>query len=667
MGWFLLAVSLALTAASCRAGMRLLARLPMDRFWVRVLIVPTQLGAAALITSAFGAFSPVPFLGAQAVIAGGLWLVWLRWGSRSVAEPAPPRTPLPADPAMVVMGLLLAALLIAGVVHTCLLPLFGIDERMYHASRVAYWLQNRSILFYETHNDRQVSFPFGAELFFAWPLLFVKHEVVGRLFHWLAVPLACAGVASVCRAIGLSRRSSLAGALVYAATPTMLFLGSGLKSDIWQPVYLLGIAYYLLQPRPAGRATWMAYALAGAMFALAMNVKMTALGMAPGLLVAAWTAGKARECGRRVVMLAMGTFGCACVCGLFVMLVSNLVHYGRPLGPQWIGKAVSANISRTQVYVHAARTVVFLIEIPEIPSEGLRQAAEKAGTRLTRFLRADKALDLENNPVWPGLFRFAARHSANNYSLWGMFWLPGLAIGGLVALREARRSWPRLELSRPALLLVMQAPLFLGVVFLIRWMGDGPSRFWVGVFALFVPVGMWLMERWTARSGIVAGVAFTLLCATAIATLRGNIQRLDWHVLHPLAPVHIEDRMHEVIPLIPERSTVLLVASEATRDYGLFNPRRGFCNTVYSWGRRAFTPSVAQGLIDKGVTHVVIENDTQVAVAFLVSGAEDPRPLVDTRPLVEWMKQRPDFREVPLTTPNVRLFARETRPVGGGS
>jgi hypothetical protein len=407
-----------------------------------------------------------------------------------------------------------------------------------------------------------------------------------------------------------------------------------------------------------------------------MNVKMTAMAVAPGLLIAALGAGQRREIGRRVGSLAAGTLVCSCVCGLAVLVGSNMVHYGRPLGPAWIGKLVSpeygpldlvhirpnenapersAHKARVQFYVHAARAIVYLLEPPDLPSEGLRQIAEKRGNELAHLIRADKPLDLETDNVWPGKFRYTIQHNATRYSLWGMLWIPVLVIGSVSAAREVWKS--RLSLSAPAILMALHVPFFLGVVFLIRWMGDGPARFWVGAYALAIPSGIWLASRWTARSPIAAGVWFFALAMTSLATLRANIVRLDWFVLHPLTPQHVDDRMHEVIPLIPPHSTILLVAGDSTRDYGLFDPRCGFCNRVYSWGTGAFDQGAAEAMIAKHeVTHIVIENDTQVN---LWTGA------VDTRPMVEWLSRRSDFREIAMKTPNVRMFVRSAR--GGGS
>src|SRR5205823_10697251 len=92
-------------------------------------------------------------------------------------------------------GLLCVAIFISlSLINQIMAPISGFDERMYHASRVLYWISNHSIFPYMTHNDRQVMIPFGAELLFLWPVLFTKSELFGRVIFWLAYPFSTIGL-----------------------------------------------------------------------------------------------------------------------------------------------------------------------------------------------------------------------------------------------------------------------------------------------------------------------------------------------------------------------------------------------------------------------------------------------------------------------------------------
>src|SRR5262249_48963561 len=139
------------------------------------------------------------------------------------------------------------AFLISSAVAQFATPIIGFDEKMYHASRVIYWLQHQSLLPYETHNDRQTVFNSGAELFFLWPVLFTRSETISRMIFWLGYPVMAVAAHLVLRAMRLSRGASIAGTLVLISTPIVLGYSVGLKPEMWSAVFLLGVAYWIVQ------------------------------------------------------------------------------------------------------------------------------------------------------------------------------------------------------------------------------------------------------------------------------------------------------------------------------------------------------------------------------------------------------------------------------------
>ncbi len=126
-------------------------------------------------------------------------------------------------------------------------PIYIGDEKMYHASRVLYWINNNSVFPYTTHNDRQTVFTFGSELFFLWPVLLTKTEVVGRAIFWLGYPFAAIGQYFVLRALALSRGCALTGMLVLISTPIVSGYSVGLKPEMWFAAAVLGIAYWAVK------------------------------------------------------------------------------------------------------------------------------------------------------------------------------------------------------------------------------------------------------------------------------------------------------------------------------------------------------------------------------------------------------------------------------------
>jgi hypothetical protein len=417
---------------------------PGGRWWAGILALGTQMGLAALLGSAIGAFTGYGVLAVQGALAGVTAAGLLRrgrppWNLRAVTRGW--------DPVSVALLAAIVLIIVTSAVRQGLTPVIGFDERMYQASRAAYWLEHRSVFFYDTHNDRQTVFPAGAELFFAWPLLFMKSEVLGRMAFWLGYPLGVIGVGLVCAAAGLTRRAALSAALLYATTPTVLLHAVSVKSDLWLPVYLLATVYFAIRPAQEGERAWARFALAGAAFALAVNVKTTALALAPGLAFVALLTPTWRESLRRSFAMAGGFTMAAAACGLLVTLASNTIHHGHLFGPPALGSVVRPDFSTHQVWVHAMRVPLFLAELPYVPCEWLRVHLQSAGSAVARAVGAEDLLELEHLASWPGSFKFTvAAHCGELLpGRHAVAAVPGAGGGGRrwegVARPVARRAW----------------------------------------------------------------------------------------------------------------------------------------------------------------------------------------------------------------------------------
>jgi len=654
---------LALSAAMLVATASLVAArttpVRTDRFWVGLLVAQAELGAVAVACSLAHSLDARAFLLAQAALLAAAVVVtralrrrprearrwlgsdgdrWARWR--------------PTDPITLALAVALAVVLVASGLRQVVTPLYAFDDRMYHASRVAYWLQYETIFFPETHNQRQTVFPFGSELWFAWPLLFAKHEVVGRIVFWLGLPLGAIGVGTVAAAIGLSWRVRLAAALLYSATPTVVLRSVGLASDLWLPVFLLGAAYFSVRPTLLDERRGRRHLLAGFSLALAINVKATAMALGPGVLISALLEPTQGDRWRAMFGVARGAVAGAVASGLIVLLGWNVVEHGHPLGPPALNRVVQSELSAHQLYVHAVRTPLTLFEFPLVPTGDLRHALRTVGRAVARATGADTRLPLEDQPDWPGSFSFSVPRAAHGYSLLGMLWLPCLALVLAGAAAETMRSWPRPQLSPASLLAVIQVPVLLGVVFLVRWMAaaDGPVRFWLGAYALSIPTSVSVLSRLSRVSTWARRLMLIVLVGTVGTALASELSRLDHALTHPLDASQLDEPYQAALSTLPAGARIMLVASQDTRDYPLFNPRAGYVNRVFAWGRAPFAPDRADAFVrEHRITHVLVEDDQ--VVTFHWAGE------MVTTDMVRWMRDRPGFQEMPLGAPPMRLFA----------
>jgi hypothetical protein len=140
------------------------------------------------------------------------------------------------------------------------------------------------------------------------------------------------------------------------------------------------------------------------------------------------------------------------------------------------------------------------------------------------------------------------------------------------------------------------------------------------------------------------------LAGTVGTALASELSRLDQALTRPLEAEQLDEPYQVALPKLPAGARIMLVASQDTRDYPLFNPRAGYVNRVFAWGLAPFEPGRADAFVrDHRITHVLVEDDH--VVTFHWAGE------MVTTDLVKWMRDRPDFQEMPLAATPMRLFA----------
>jgi hypothetical protein len=668
-GLLLFLLSLGAMLLVCHMVAARLAASAWDRAWIALGVATMLLGAASILASMVDSYTPAGFLAAQAVVslsALAASAAARRWPTAALGpeatDDAAAQSPLPLGAAEWATVLAIMLVLTFSAVERFITPLHFVDELMYHASRAGYWVQHQSVFPYESHNDRQTTFPFGAELIFAWPLLLTGWDLPGRVLHWLAVPLATAGVFSITRLAGASRAAALLAALLYTATPTVLTRAFQLKSDVWTPVFIIGAAWFVTRAARNPQGKLPALFWAGAMTALAMNIKVTVATMILALLVLPFLLLPLRQAIRGVVAIGLGGLVATLLSGLAVMLIANTANHGHPLGPQYMRKIVQPDFSLSQTWTHVVRVPAYLIELPENPSDGLRRWIKDTTDDALDWLGAGELLPMEDEPNWPGISRDS--RYATRFSLGGMLWIPLLAVGvGILArdLLRARRpappaeAPPRSSLSPVGALVLIQLPLFAGVVFLVRWMGGGPERFWLAPYALSLAISLALLDRWRFPAGrrILAGLAIIAGCLVTYPSSVQLITRIDQRLAGRLRPTF---RLAPAIAQIPPGSTVLLVGSWNAQDYPLMAPEGRLVNRVITWGQRPFEPERMEEILEaERIDYVVIENGRQVW--------HGRPPVLHTEAMTQWLASQSHLTSIqPPGAGDIRVFHVERSP-----
>lgn len=622
-----------------------------------------QVGAIASLTSLMHALNPATWVLVQVLFGMATW--WLTGGMA--------RRPMlrgfldwwgaqRARLAAFLMGLSLwgvmtlvaiCAILFLSLVMQALAPLQNFDDRMYHASRVIYWIQNQSVLPFETHNIRQTMIPFGSELFFLWPVLFTKTEAVGRIVFWLAFPLAAIGQYYLLRALKLSQTVALVGVLILVSTPLVASSAVGLKPEIWSIVTLLGIAYWVVSICNQPGASKVPYFFLGIFTVLSINVRSFPVSLIPGLLLIVWWAPGPFSFFTRFKSVAAGWTFAGVLSALLIPLAFNTALYHHPLGPQEVRRVVQADITPQVIYTHAVRFVFLLLELPDVPaSSETRSRISSAGNQLIHSVGAGAPLAGENKGGWPGSFVYSLPEHSTRFSLWGLLWIPLLLIAVLLLIRNVVATWPQVRLTAASAQTLLAVPLLGAILFGARWMAqsDVPARFLIGPYALLLPVGIALVVPYLSGKKFAQALIAMVVTYAAYQPMRALAYDAVQAIAAPASEKLINEPFEEIVgSMVPVGSRVLFVGHQDARDYPLFSPETRYSNAVIPWGTGPFDPErMARLIASEKATHVLIQDDKQVFFEWF--------PPVDTREMVKWLAAQAGLKAIPLKTPHMRLF-----------
>jgi hypothetical protein len=423
------------------------------------------------------------------------------------------------------------------------------------------------------------------------------------------------------------------------------------------------VAYWTASAARRGR--WIPLFWAAFYLALAMNARITCIAMAPVLGLAALLAGQradplhavheGKTLGRRIAALVTGGLAGAVLSGLAITVVHNFAIYHRPFGSPAMGKVVQPDFSLTQAWTHTVRAVLFLIEFPEQPVESVRTRLADTGNALIPAVGAATILPGEEHPLWPGRFKFEVRPIANKYSLGGILWMAGIAGAGAVAGRRILRTRPRIRLPAVVWLMGLSAAALLEQIYFLRWAGGTWPRYWIGCYAVGAAAAVVLLARSIRLRPWPGALALLALVWMTYPSLRASIGWVE-SAAQTIRPAAALDEPYEAVtPLLEPGSRTLLLCVRATRDYGLFLPRQGYAAEVYPWGKRQpDTDRLERMIRDHRITHVLFERDDVLGFHW--------DPVVRTGEMVRWMQARPDFHEVLLPDPRMRLFERGDGP-----
>lgn len=148
------------------------------------------------------------------------------------------------------------------------------DSLTYHMSRVAHWIQNKSVANYPTNILRQLHQNPQAEFTILNVQILTGSDRLANLIQWFSMIGSMVGVSLLAKQFGASLRGQIFAAVVAATIPMGILQGSSTQNDYVVAFWLVCLVYYAMLLKADGNPL---YALAtGASLGLAILTKGTA-------------------------------------------------------------------------------------------------------------------------------------------------------------------------------------------------------------------------------------------------------------------------------------------------------------------------------------------------------------------------------------------------------
>lgn len=300
---------------------------------VHLLIASVLMGTLAVaMVEMLSLFSALTFPSAlvfwSSVLAACVFL-WVRNAKHIQIQFLLPLRDLSKTYLALLVGILVVVLLAALV--ALLSPPNTWDSLTYHMSRIAHWIQNKSVRHYPTNILRQLYHAPGTEFVILQAQILSGSDRFANLTQWFYYVGCITGASLIAKQVGADSWGQLLAAVVTATLPMAILQASSTQSDLAVSFWLITSVVFLLRLKV--QFGWMDACVAGAGIGLAFLTKALAyVYIVPFVIWYAW------ECLRRQKFLKEAVKAAVAViilAGLINLghLTRNYALFHHPLGP----------------------------------------------------------------------------------------------------------------------------------------------------------------------------------------------------------------------------------------------------------------------------------------------------------------------------------------------
>ena len=245
------------------------------------------------------------------------------------------------------------------------------DSMVVHLVRVGYWLQHGSFTPWQSFIERQVIYPYDAQIVVLWSILFKGTDLFAPFLQYFCVLFTALGIYCISREIGAKRFQSLLVALFYLTFPQVILQATTTQDDLAVTCFLTLGTLFFVRWFDKARSTKSDLLLTAISFAIALGIKPTAyyffIGFALFVLIMLLIK---RIRVKQILQLIVVSLVAFLVLSSF-SYINNIRYFGNPLGPADFVKSESGFFTGSileKTKVNSARFLYQFISLDGLPT-----------------------------------------------------------------------------------------------------------------------------------------------------------------------------------------------------------------------------------------------------------------------------------------------------------
>ncbi len=254
---------------------------------------------------------------------------------------------------IIILIILSSAILICFLVLLYLIinvPPNNNDSMVVHLVRVGYWIQQGSFKPWDAFIERQIIYPYNAQIILLWLTLFIKNDLLTPLLQFFCSIFTAASIYGIARTIGANRFVSLTLGGFYLTFPQVILQSTTTQNDLVITFFIASGTLFLLDWIKSDYHSFTSLILCGIAYAISLGIKATSYYFFIGLAVSLVILLLIRKTQIRRVAILGGT-----IIIFFMVLssqayINNYFNFGTPLGPENFIRSESGIVNQGSIF-----------------------------------------------------------------------------------------------------------------------------------------------------------------------------------------------------------------------------------------------------------------------------------------------------------------------------